>query len=309
MNAFVLSGIMLVLAAAAGAQSTAPVKGREAPPSVPPRVERPESCDMSVIDPVLAKKNWKSPDGREWTVLKMDDGFAVCLFSSRYLIFRENRDNLISINAEGGDLEVEVSSAGVRTVFLINTADLLANAVRYRGYPLESAYWGRARYEAAGSAGPSILIYRAGVLPQERTRALLRRFASGNYFWSNPDAAKRLESWLLEERGKESWTALKDFDPHVKLMLNLPEPPPPAPAPAEEPKKKKKKKDAEKENVIPPAAPAPFVMPKVDAAVFICGDPLHDGDKSPHRTLDTEELYSIIKAAAKPEPAPVQEKK
>ncbi|MFH1619858.1 MAG: hypothetical protein ABIG11_08130 [bacterium] len=251
-----------------------PAQGAE--PETAKAPVKPEACDMSVVDPAIAKKNWKSADGKEWTALKMDNGFALCLFSDRYMLFKEGIGSLSSVSVENGEISV-MMSAPAKHSYLVNAADFIYAALPYRGFPCESAYWARLDYESPASTIAAAVTFRTGSSPGQRLEKVLRRFAAANSLWSNPEVVKKAAQWLMEERGKESLESLRNFEPQVKLIMNVSVPPPGASA---------QSTATVKGQTADKSAQAP-VSSGIDAASFICGDPAHYTEKSPHKSFNT----------------------
>ncbi len=238
-----------------------------------------QSCDMSVIEPAFARKNWKTKDGKEWTAIKMENGFALCLFSSRYLLFNENIDSILSVEEESGGIVVAFRGKPARTYF-VNSQDLLSKSLPYRGCPAEKIYWASVTYDKNVSTKAAIVILHIGSSIDKQLDAVLSRFASQSPFWSNPNIRKEIKRWALEEKGKETWGSLNDFEPQVRLLLDIPG------ALATE---------VVRENVPGEEKQSTIVsVPDVEVARFICGDDLHAGEKSPHKILTTADLLPLL---------------
>ncbi len=255
-------------------------KGGQAGPAKVAQTDKINECDMSVTDSSSTKKNWKSADGREWTAISMEEGFALCLFSNRYLIFDSKPEDVLSIGLNKGNLEISFGSSkeNIALTYLTAANDIFSKIAPYRGYPAEDIYWARAQYDLPGSTKASGAVYRIGSEVSERTDIILARFAKDSMLWKNADSAvKRLKSWINEEKAKENWTSLRDMEPQVALTLNLPE----YKAPAAQ--------------AVRPQMQAPRFDPKAKAAKFSCGDKMHAGNNSPHKILTVNELFPVQK--------------
>src|SRR3989339_1177274 len=121
-------------------------------------------CDISVIEPSI-RKEWKSNKGHKWTTIQMNDGFALCVFSNRYVLFDGTPDSFESIRPEKDDIIMDLGSVGgkVAMTWMLDIAKMMAESQPYRGYKAEAALWATAYYDDPDSDAASSVVYKAGM--------------------------------------------------------------------------------------------------------------------------------------------------
>ncbi|HOX22612.1 MAG TPA: hypothetical protein PLL10_04040 [Elusimicrobiales bacterium] len=193
-----------------------------AAPAVPlPEIEI-NACDRSVIGAESkAKSGWTSASGLSWMVFNMDQGFAVCLYGDRYLVFPENMKALDSISVSSDTLSVRLSGqAGGKTDYFFRKLALWSVMEPYRGQGAVFVSPARITYSSDGKTPIR------GHVAAERLDAGFNSwygFVTGdNWLWSNAKVLRQLKAWVTARLAARKAAEREGCVAGVGLMLDIP---------------------------------------------------------------------------------------
>ena len=202
---------MIIISAACGAAMAAP----SALPAA-------DDCDKSVIPESVPSKTVLSPNkGPRWHALGMDDGSALCVFGSRYPIFKETLEEFRGADSSDIFKAYFRTEKGETVAYHINKARLVAAMQPYRGEQAFRFYALRAVYSDDAMLSLSRAAIPAGENFDRNWKYFSSSFLKGNWLWSNAKVRAKLDKWL-NAQARKSYKVPADCLPEVELLTGIP---------------------------------------------------------------------------------------
>jgi len=182
------------------------------------------ACDRSVLTPESrAKSGWTSQSGGPWVAFNMEKGFALCLYSDRYLVFSEKLKGLESVSVSTQTLTVRASSSsGMKTDYIFNIAGLASAIEPYRGESATLLASARIMYAEGADAPSGVFIPLSAGRPDAGFSDSCLRYAGDNWLWANKSVMARFKAWVSERLSKKKPHELEDCSLYAGLKLDIP---------------------------------------------------------------------------------------
>ncbi|MDD4004878.1 MAG: hypothetical protein PHW69_06700 [Elusimicrobiaceae bacterium] len=174
-------------------------------------------CDLSALGKDNAVRTLHDRNARAWVAFSGADATALCLYTSKYLLFPEPLKTLARVTATDTELTAEFSSAGAVTAYHIPLAGLNARIQPYRGETagLLFSYLTVAR----PGAGPSLV----GVQPDSgfsaNFKTALGDYAKTNWLWNSEKVRKNVAAAVETMRKKTPGPELQACAPKAEIRL------------------------------------------------------------------------------------------
>jgi hypothetical protein len=150
----------------------------------------------------------------------MDSGSALCLYSSRYLIFRENYTEFKGADADAG-LRVYFTRKKEHIAYHFFPQKLLSSVPPYHGEAAERFYSVRAVYADAQRSSLLSGSVTAGKDFDINWRYFSKLALEKHWLWDNPKVKAKLSKWLDSEIKKKPVSA-EECAPAAELLVDIP---------------------------------------------------------------------------------------
>lgn len=179
-------------------------------------------CDLSAIPPDAPRKTVISPNkGPRWTALGMDSGGAVCLYSSRFVVFRENYQEFKGADADDM-LKTYFARGNEHITYIFSPQKLLSFVSPYRGEAASRLYAVRAVYGDSTRASLLRADIRGGGDFDKNWKYFRKTSLAKHWLWENPKARAKLNKWLASEISAKR-SAPPDCVPAAEILTAVPE--------------------------------------------------------------------------------------
>jgi len=178
----------------------------------------PDFCDAGSI-PAGVKRKASKPDssGRKWTVLVMGSGYGLCTYGDRYVVIKEQLQQLQAVVFDGKFIILKIKNQSGDYAYVIKESDILSGVEKFRGAAAQTLCLAKITYKDGAFSKPSELYVKADGNFSGNMNILPSNIKTAFNGFMNSGKLEKISQWVMKTVSSNEGAVAEDCSPAVKI--------------------------------------------------------------------------------------------